>query len=404
MVIDKEWLVATRRAFHRIPEYAFEEVKTSELIKKHLTEFGLGPIRSLGGTGVAVDVGTGKGPVLALRADMDALRIKEKETCHNCDYISQHEGMMHACGHDVHVTTVLGAARALALDESLRARLKGTVRFFFQPAEEIGGGAQKMVDDGLLENPPIDKLIALHVSPSLLTGHIGMTRGPAFAACDHFTITIQGIDGHGSQPHVVRDPIAAGAYLVTQLQTIISRSINPIDSGVISVCRFEAGKTFNVIPEKAILEGTVRTLNEETRDHIEGRLRKLVDTLPAIFDLPGATMDYSRDTPTGYNDPELVDEMKEIGGDLLGKDNVHLMAPSMGAEDFAFYTRDVTGKKREHAPLSCFIRLGVRNIDQNICWDGKDIIGIHNARFDVDETALEYGVKLYLSAIEKFLT
>ena len=404
MVIDKEWLVATRRAFHRIPEYAFEEKKTSELIKKHLKEFGLGPIRCLGGTGVAVDVGSGKGPVLALRADMDALRIKEKETCHNCEYISQHEGMMHACGHDVHVTTVLGAAKALSENEALRKKLKGTVRFFFQPAEEIGGGASKMVEDGLLENPPIDKLIALHVSPSLLTGHIGMTRGPAFAACDHFTITIKGIDGHGSQPHVVRDPIAAGAYLVTQLQTIISRSINPIDSGVISVCRFESGKTFNVIPERAILEGTVRTLNEDTRNHIESRMRTLVETLPKMFDLPGASIHYSRDTPTGYNDPELVDEMKEIGQKLLGENNVHLMDPSMGAEDFAFYTRDVTGKKRKNAPLSCFMRLGVRNENQNICWDGKDIIGIHNARFDVDESALVHGVKLYLSAIEKFLT
>ena len=401
--IDHQWLVNTRREFHSIPEASSREYKTSALIIQKLREIGLPNTRSLAGTGVSVDIGTGEGPVLAIRADIDALPVTEKKNPHNEEYISQNEGMMHACGHDAHITTALGTLKAV-VESDIASRFTGTLRVFFQPAEETGSGAQKMIKDGVLDNPPVDRLIALHVDPSIYTGQIGIRRGVAFAACDTIKIEITGKDGHGSSPHNVKDPIVAASHLVTQLQTIVSRNIDPLSSAVISIGSFNSGNRFNIIPEKAVLEGTCRSLDSKTRRELENRISRMCSALKETFDLEDCTLDYHKETPVGFNSVSFAKEVTEIIKNLVGEENLKEPNPSMGAEDFAFYSRELNGDLRDNAPLTCFVRLGVTNrSDAPNGITVSEIAGLHNAAFDLDENALDTGVAFFLHVIDEYL-
>jgi len=403
IIIDEDWLIKTRRDFHQIPEPSFKEFKTSDLIVKKLEELGIKHYKRIADTGVVVDFGTGESPIFGIRADIDALPICEKESKENADYISQHDGCMHACGHDCHIALGLSTIKSISdwLNEKDDNSLNGTLRVFFQPAEETGSGASKMIKEGVLENPSIEKLIGIHVDPSIATGQIGVTKGVALAACDEFIITITGKDGHGSQPHNCQDPITAAAHLITSLQTIISRNIDPISSGVISIGSIISGTRFNIIPETAVIEGTVRSLDTHTQNIMEKRIKDMVSALPLTFALKDCVIDYKRDTPVAVNTDKFSNEVEKTVKQSFGENSFKLLPPSMGAEDFAFYTRKLNGELRQGGLQSCFARLGVTKVESlDEVIDLKSIAGLHNASFNIDEKALQYGVRLFIDLIK----
>jgi amidohydrolase len=265
-----EWLVQVRRDFHRHPELRFQEHRTCKVLGDHLRSWGLEVRTGLAETGVAaLWRGQQTAPVLGIRADMDALPIQEVE---DRAYASRNPGIMHACGHDAHMTMVLGAARYIA---EHGPKLRGGVKFIFQPAEEGGAGAQRMMVEGVLEEPPVDRIVALHVLPLLPSGQFGITRGAAQASADDFVMRMKGRGSHAAYPHHSRDPILAASELVLALQRIVSRSTNPLDALVVSVTKLQAGTASNVIPEEAELWGTVRALKEEVREEAHREMHRI---------------------------------------------------------------------------------------------------------------------------------
>lgn len=327
----QEEMTAWRRHLHAHPELAYEEVETARFVAEKLRAFGVDEVHEgIAKTGVVgVIRGRGPGPAIGLRADMDALPIEERT---NKPWASKVPGKMHACGHDGHTTMLLGAARHLA-----RARnFSGTLYLIFQPAEEGFAGARTMIEEGLFERFPMERVFGLHNWPDLPAGEFGMRVGPAMAAADRFTIQLEGLGCHGAMPHQGRDSIVAAAALVQALQTIVSREVDPIDNAVISVTRIAAGDAYNVIPDRAELWGTVRTYKPETRDAIERRLREVTDGIAAAYRMT-ATVRYERGYPATVNSAEEVSLSAAVAAELVGPSKVHSdHPPCMGAEDFAF--------------------------------------------------------------------
>jgi len=377
-----ESLVEIRHDLHAHPEVGYEEHRTSEVIQRELTAAGIEHVGGLaGGTGVLAWIpGRTDGPATGLRADIDALPIREET---GLPWESTHPGRMHACGHDGHTTILLGAARSLAV-ESAAGRLERPVVMVFQPAEEGGGGGRRMVEDGCLEGRvapfKVDRMFGLHGWPMLDAGMVGVKDGPLLAASDRFEIDVQGEGCHAAQPHFGQDPVVATAAIVTALQSIVGRNVDPLDAAVVSVTVIDAGAAFNVIPMSARLGGTARSLRPEIQDLVERRIEE-VATAVATAHGCRAEVRYSRGYPVTVNDPGATDRVRTIVDDELGADRlVEVDRPTMGGEDFAYYGQVV--------PASFFL-LGQRPSPTDPMPD------LHSPRYDFNDATIETGVRLF---------
>jgi amidohydrolase len=364
-------LVGYRRHFHQHPELSLQEFETAAFIERELRSFGLEEIRTgVGKTGVLATLRGGKtGPVTLLRADMDALPVQEEN---DAPYRSCNDGVMHACGHDAHMAVLLSAAHALARRKS---DVPGTLVFCFQPGEEGFAGNKLMIDDGALENPYVDRTFALHVYSGLDAGKVALRDGAFFASSDRFEIELIGKGGHGAMPQSAVDPVVAAAQLVTLFQTIVSREIAPQQPAVVTVGSLQAGTTFNVIPERAHLQGTVRAFDDATRKSLQERLERIVSGLCDAMRLT-YRFAYHWVYPPTVNDPNVNGVVRDVARHVLGAENVvdpHEIV--MWSEDMAFM--------QERRPGAYFL-VGVRGPE-------KGGAPQHSAHFDIDERALQVG-------------
>ena len=376
-----EKVKAYREHMHRFPELSFQEEETMQFVSNTLTTLGIDQKTHIGGTGVVAMIHPLNGPTetcIALRSDLDALPIQEEN---DLPFKSTKNGIMHACGHDVHTAILLGAAEII---QKHRADLTQSVKLIFQPGEEKNpGGASLMIQDGVLENPSVACAFALHVFPELEVGKVGFRTGMYMASCDEIYITIHGKGGHGATPQNCIDPIVIGSNLILQLQQIISRRANPTIPSVLSFGHFEALGATNVIPSKAILKGTFRTMDEDWRKEALFLIEKMAKE---ITEGNGAnlTLEISKGYPFLINDEEQTLRLKEKATQLLGIEQVVDLPLRMTSEDFAFYSQKV--------PV-CFFRLGVRNEEKGI------VYGVHHPKFNIDDQALVTGMNMMAYAV-----
>ncbi len=377
-------LIERRRDLHRHPEIAFQEIRTAGIVAQTLTELGIEVTTGIGKTGVVgVLEGDTDGPTVLVRFDMDALPIAEANTT---DYISETPGKMHACGHDGHTAIGLGVARLL---NGHRDQIAGRVKFLFQPAEEIARGAQAMIDDGALLNPAPEVSLGLHLWSGLPVGEVAVTDGPTMAGADLFKIILRGSGGHAATPDLTRDPVIAGAHIVTALQTIVSRNVSALDTAVVSVSMFHAGDANNVIPAVAHLEGTFRTYRPEIHDRVERRLREIVNGIAAAMGCE-AHIETLQVTPPLVNDPAVNTRLRRAFGPVRRAAHLELRddAQTMTAEDMAVILQQVPGS---------FFFVGA----------GNPMLGSdfphHHPRFDIDESVLPISVALLCSAVADYV-
>ena len=374
--------IRLRRDIHRHPELAFDEHRTSELVAGKLRQWGYEVAQGVGGTGVVGRLVRGNGTRrLGLRADMDALPIDEAT---GLPYASRHAGVMHACGHDGHTAMLLAAAHHLAT----RGHFDGTLNLIFQPAEEGGGGALRMMQDGLFDRYPCDAIFAMHNLPGLAQGRLALRDGPAMASSDYATVTLTGIGGHGAMPHRAADPIVAAASIVMALQTIVSRNIDPLQMAVVTVGAIHAGKANNVIPQDAVLEISVRALDRGVRSTLEARIRSLVAAQAESFGVAART-----DWRPGYavlvNTPGETALAREVALELVGADRVVLQGPAVPAsEDFAFMLERVPGS---------YVQIG------NGDGDGHGACMVHNPGYDFNDDNVAVGSAFWVLLAERFL-
>lgn len=380
----KDRLAEIRADFHKHPELAFQEERTSWRIAEILRELKLDEVHTeIAKTGVVGLLrGTAPGKTFALRADMDALPIQEEN---DVPYKSQNDGVMHACGHDVHITALLGAAMIL---NKMWDEIKGNVKFIFQPAEEVFGGAKMMVEEGVLETPPkVDAIVGMHVWPGIDVGTIGVRPGPAMAAADKFEIVIRSTGGHGAMPHLTSDPIVAAAQIVNSLQTVVSRSIDPMQPIVFSVCTIQGGHAFNIIPEEVRMEGTVRTLDEGVKATVIGKIKDILKGTGQAMGVE-CKLNYTDGCPALINDPGLIKLIEKAGAAVLGGNNVLQLDPTMGGEDFTYFAQAVPGA------MFC---LGVR--DEEAGFRSP----VHRSNFDVSPRVLTIGAAVLSQAALMYL-
>ncbi|MDZ5712766.1 M20 metallopeptidase family protein [Jeotgalibacillus haloalkalitolerans] len=371
-------VVSWRRHLHIHPELSFQESATAAFIKDQLISFGYEHISSqVGGHGVIATLnGSEPGPSIALRADFDALAMQDEK---EVDYRSQNPGVTHACGHDGHTAALLGTAKTLL---KYKQHLKGKVIFIFQPAEEVPpGGAKAMIEEGVLEG--VDYIYGIHLDSSIPVGKVAVGSGYRMAAVDKFAITVKGNGGHGAAPHHTTDPIAVGSELVNALQKIVSRQTNPLDAAVVSIGVFQAGHAFNVIPDKAVLEGTVRSFDPEVRKQIKRSIYRIVEHITAGFEA-GYEIEYIDGYPALYNHPVETEQLSSLFNQLFGNENVEEFPVRMGAEDFSYYLKEVPGS---------FFRVGSKGDDPATHFNH------HHPKFDIDERALLIAQKAYIQLI-----
>ncbi len=365
-------VVANRRYLHTNPELSFQEYNTAKFVAQKLKDIGLTPQEGVANTGVVALI-EGRNPlskVIGLRADMDALPIFEKN---DVPYKSQNEGVMHACGHDAHTSSLLGTAKIL---HQLRDEFEGTVKLVFQPAEEKApGGASIMIKEGVLENPAPASMLGQHVAPNIPVGKIGFREGMYMASTDEIYMTIKGKGGHGAMPDQLIDPVLIASHVIVSLQQIISRNRKPANPSVLSFGRFIADGVTNVIPNEVTIQGTFRCMDEEWREDGLRRMKKMAE---GITEAMGGVCDFEivRGYPFLKNHPELTRRIKAEATAYMGAENIIDLDLWMAGEDFAFYSQVVD---------SCFYRLGTRNEARGI------ISGVHTPTFDIDEAALEIG-------------
>lgn len=361
--------IKIRRYLHQHPELSYNEVNTTEFIKQELTKYGIEVFNNGKFTGViGVLKGFAPGTTIALRADIDALPVKENT---GLDFASVNEGCCHACGHDLHMTTLLAAARLLS---KYRHQLQGTVKFFFQPAEEKLGGSETIINNGFLED--VDAIFGIHTWPDVPGGSIGIKKGPMMAGSDSFKITITAPGGHAAHPHKTPDPIAAAAYMITQLQTIVARELNPLDSAVITVGKMTAGTAANIIPSEVVLEGSMRYLLPETRKKIHESIKRIAEGTALSLRVQAETEIISGCGPVIGTD-ELVDMVELSAGKLLGTDKISILpAASMGSEDFSAYLAKKPG---------AFFRIGTGTDNPN------SHLALHNGKLLFSEDAIAAG-------------
>jgi amidohydrolase len=374
-------LTAWRRDLHRHPELGYEEVRTAGLVADRLRSFGLEVHTGIGRTGV-VGVLRGAHPgkrAIALRADMDALPMQEENTF---AHASTHPGVFHGCGHDGHTTMLLGAARVLAAKRDFA----GTVHFVFQPAEEGLAGGKAMVDDGLFARFPCDEIYGMHNWPQEPLGTIVALPGPMMAASDLFDIEIEGVGGHAAMPHGTVDPVVVAAHIVTALQSLVARNVDPLRAAVVSVTSIEAGSTYNVIPRVARLRGTARTFDSAVRDLVEAGIVRISEQIAAAFGATGRAT-YRRNYPATVNSARETVYAQESAARVVGAENVHTdRDPCMGGEDFAFMLEERPGS---------YVWLG-QGGPEHAC-------SVHNPRYDFNDALLPVGVAYWVDLVESRL-
>lgn len=389
------------------PELSLQETNTSRLVSGHLKELGIqhrtgvgGDGRSLfmdpdvlraagitpgpstGGTGILGTIqGRKPGKTVLIRADMDALPIDEQN---DVPYKSNKSGVMHACGHDAHTTILMGVAELL---NSRKDQFDGTVKLMFQPAEEGPGGAVAMIHDRILDEPKVDAALALHVSPNWRAGQIGVSSGFTSAASDRVTVKVKGVGGHAARPHMSVDSTLVAAQILTLLQTIVAREIDPFEQAVVTFGASHAGSAPNVIPDSAVLQGTVRTYAPDVRDHIERRIREIATGIGMAMRAEVQVI-YLRGYPALKNDQHMAEIVRQAAIDVLGADNVFERKPGMAGEDMAFVAEKVP---------TCMFNLGIANPERGF------IYAPHHPRFDIDEDALATGVKVMTAAALTYL-
>ncbi len=379
--VDPE-VVSTRRDLHAHPELGYKERRTAGLVAERLRALGLVVHTGIAETGVLGILEGGRpGPVVLLRADMDALPIQEAT---GAAYASQVPGVMHACGHDGHTAILLGAARVLAAG---RARLAGTVKFVFQPAEETFGGARRMVEWGVLRDPDVAAAFGLHVWNSLPLGTIGIVPGPAMAATDYFDLAVVGRGGHAAAPHEAVDPIVAAGHFIVAAQALVSRSTNPVLPAVFTIGSIHGGDRPNIIPQKVAMEATLRTFDPELRALL---LRRIEETLRGITASFGAecVYDHHPGYPATVNDPAMARFAREQAEAIVGAERVVAPRPTMGGEDMAFYLQQVPG---------CYLWIGSSDRERGL------VQPHHSPLFDFDERALGIGVEVLVRLTRGYL-
>lgn len=372
-------LTAWRRHLHSCPELAYEEVETAEFVAEKLDAWGLRVHRGLATTGVVGTLEHGSGGRIGLRADMDALPIQEANTF---EHRSRHDGKMHACGHDGHTAMLLGAARYLAE----HGRFEGTIQFIFQPAEEAAGGAKVMIDEGLFETFPVDAVFGMHNWPGLDVGRFAMRTGPMMASMDCFDVQIQGYGTHGALPHHGVDPVVAAAQLVSALQTIVSRDVDPLEAAVISVTKIHGGDAHNIIPNVVQLGGAIRCFDEDLRAMLR---RRVVEVTNGVCEALGATalVDFISGFPAVVNWPEQTELAASVAAAIVGEQNVDAASlPVMGSEDFAFMLKQRPG---------CYVFIG-NGAGEGACM-------IHNPGYDFNDAILPLGSSYWARLAETFL-
>jgi hippurate hydrolase len=377
-------ITAWRRDLHANPELQFDVHRTAASVAEKLKAFGCDEVvPGIGRTGVvgvirgrkAAD-GGGRGRAIGLRADMDALPIEEAT---GLSYKSTIAGKMHACGHDGHTAMLLGAARYLAETRNFA----GTAVVIFQPAEEGGAGGKAMVADGLMQRFGIDEVYGMHNYPGLPAGQFATRTGPIMAAADHLRIEIEGKGGHAARPHLAIDPILVGSQIVSQLQSIVSRNVDPLESGVVSICVFQAGSTDNVIPQKALLRGTCRSLTDAVRDLLETRVTEIVEGVARLHGA-SATLTYHRGYPVLRNHPGQTAFAAGVAAEIAGAERVDEdMAPVMGAEDFSYMLNERPG---------AFVFIG-----------NGDSAGLHHPQYDFNDAIIPAGTSYWVRLVETAL-
>lgn len=379
---QSEEFIGIRRDIHRHPELAFGEHRTSALVAEKLEAWGYQVERGLGGTGLVGRLVRGDGKRhLGIRADMDALPIDEAT---GLSYSSCNHGVMHACGHDGHTAMLLAAAHHLAT----RGRFSGTLNLIFQPAEEGGGGAVRMIEDGLFDKYPCEAVFAMHNMPGIPQGRFSLREGAAMASSDYATVTIQGVGGHGAMPHRAADPVVAAASIVMALQSVVSRNIDPLQMAVVTVGAIHAGKANNVIPASATLEISLRALDREVRKLLEQRLKAIISAQAESFGCE-AQIDWRRGYAVLVNTPEETAFAREVALELVGADRVTLQGPPLtGSEDFAFMLEKVPGS---------YLLIG------NGDGDSAGACMVHNPGYDFNDDNVALGAAYWVLLAERFL-
>jgi len=387
ILADAAAVSAIRRDIHAHPELCFEEQRTSDVIAKALTDFGIPIHRGMGRTGVVGIVKNGTSSrAVGLRADIDALPMTE----HNkFAHASRHPGKMHACGHDGHTAMLLAAAKHLARHRSF----DGTVYLVFQPAEEGGGGAREMIKDGLFDKFPMEAMFGAHNWPGMSVGQFALKSGPCFASSNEFHIVVRGRGSHAALPHNGIDPLPVACQMVQAFQTIITRNKRPIDAGVISVTMIHAGEATNVVPESCELQGTVRTFTLEVLDLIEQRMKEIADHTCAAF---GATCEFEfvRNYPPTINHPAETEFVRSVMADVVGIDNVQEFEPTMGAEDFSYFLLEKPG---------CYFLIGNGDGAHRAGGHGLGPCMLHNPSYDFNDELIPLGATLWVRLAEQWL-
>ena len=390
IVTQAAGIAAVRRDIHAHPELCFEEVRTADVVAGKLTEWGIPIHRGLGKTGVVGIVhgrdGGACGRAIGLRADMDALPMQEFNTF---EHASKHHGKMHACGHDGHTAMLLAAAQHFAKHRNF----DGTVYLIFQPAEEGGGGARVMIEDGLFEKFPMQAVYGMHNWPGMPAGTMAASAGPVMASTSEFKITVRGKGGHAAMPHMGVDPVPIACQMVQAFQTIITRNKKPIDAGVISVTMVHTGEATNVVPDHCELQGTVRTFSTEVLDLIERRMRQVAEHTCAAHEAT-CTFEFERNYPPTINTPAEAAFARQVMVDIVGEAQVLAQEPTMGAEDFAFMLQAKPG-------AYCFIANG--DGDHRALGHGGGPCTLHNPSYDFNDALIPLGATYWVRLAQAWL-